>query len=88
VGDDQSFERIRRKIRKDAPIHRNLPAINGTIYQHQEDWIRGMERESGLGYSRLLREIIEAARRSGYTPGSVTVRELSSEAHRYGRRTN
>jgi 16S rRNA U516 pseudouridylate synthase RsuA-like enzyme len=60
---------------------RNLPHINITINRWMNDWLQEMHTASGLPVSRLIREMIEQAHRSGYSPGRMTIRDFQHGAH-------
>jgi hypothetical protein len=59
-----------------------MPQLSSTIYQHQYDTIHSMAESSGLKVSQIVRGMLEKAIRSGYTPGSVSFKDLAREAHR------
>lgn len=65
---------------------RNLPHVNATLYQQQDETIRAMLQSAGpsYSYSRILREIVHFALQRGYTPGSVSVRDMIRVAHEHG----
>jgi hypothetical protein len=65
--------------------HRNLAHVNVTIDPWMDQWVRGMQKTTGLSYSRLMREIIAHAQRTGYTPGRVSLGDLRDETMRRAR---
>jgi hypothetical protein len=56
--------------------------MNATIDPWMHQWIQGMQEATRLSYSRLLREIIAHAQRTGYTPGRVSLGDLRHETSR------
>lgn len=61
---------------------RKMPQISATIYPHQNDRIQAMADASGLRFAHVLRQLIEAGFRSGYTPTSISVHDMAQEAHK------
>lgn len=59
---------------------RNLPKLNVTVDRWMDNWLRQMADTSGLGRSRILREIIATAHRNGYTPGHVNIGSLEYQS--------
>lgn len=59
-----------------------MPQISATIYPHQEQRIQAMADQSGLKFAHVLRQLIEAGFRAGYTPTSISVHDMAQEAHK------